>query len=64
MTLREITLVYITDEDVIGHIESDHGNWATVVYTKRGIKYTVNIASEDYIVMQTIEVDDTEEEED
>lgn len=56
--MREITLVYIPDEDEIGHIEEDHGNWALVVYSKRGIKYTAHIASEDYIVMETIEVDD------
>ena len=62
--MREVVLVYLSDEDVIGHIESDHGSWAVVVYSKRGIKYTVNVASEDYIVMETIQVDDDESSDD
>lgn len=53
----QITLVYIIDEDVIGHIESDHGTHALVVYVVDDVKYTVRMPSDEYIEMETIEIE-------
>lgn len=63
MGSREIVLVYILDEDVMGHIESDHGTYAKVAYAKGGIQYHVNMSSDEYIVTEVIEVDDSDVEE-
>lgn len=54
---NEVTLVYVTDEDVIGHIVSYHGNYAKVTYVVNDVKYTVMLASEDFIEMETIEIE-------
>lgn len=60
MGKREIELVYIIDEDVMGHIESDHGSWARIIYTKNQIRYTVNMTSDEFIITEVIEVEDDE----
>ncbi len=55
-----LTLVLVIDEDVIGHIEEDHGNYAKVVYNKDGIKHSEYLSSDNYIVVDEIYVKRTE----
>lgn len=56
-------MVLLPEIDEMGHIESDHGSWAKVTYSHRGIRYTENISSDDFIVIETIEVDESDMEE-
>lgn len=54
---REYMLVWVVDEDVIGHIESYHGTHAKVKYVVDDVQYSVLMSSDEYIEMETIEVE-------
>lgn len=53
----EFTLVYIVDEDVIGHIDSYHGTHAKVRYVIDDVEYCVLMGTDEFIEMDTVEVE-------